>query len=115
MKKYIKGIGFYAVLLAVIFVIYFMLNYSAEPTKLEFGELVNNINNGKVATLEIIDNTAYVTLSDKTEAECYIPSDSVLYYHAGDAIKAQVADGTLEYKTPQPVTPPWWVSMQYCR
>ena len=111
MKKYIKGIGFYAVLLAVIFVIYFMLNYTTEPTKLEFGDLVNNINNGKVATLEIIDNTAYVTLKDKTEAECYVPSDSVLYYHAGDAIKQQVADGTLVYKTPEPVTPPWWVSM----
>ncbi len=111
MKKYIKGIGFYAVLLAVIFVIYFMLNYTTEPTKLEFGDLVNNINSGKVATLEIVDNTAYVTLKDKTEAQCYVPSDSVLYYHAGDAIKQQVADGTMEYKTPEPVTPPWWVSM----
>ena len=111
MKKYIKGVGFYAVLLAVIFVIYFMLNFTTEPTKMEFGDLVNNINNGHVTTLEIIDNTAYVTLDDKTEAECYIPSATVLYYHAGEAISKQVSDGTLEYKTPEPVTPPWWVSM----
>ena len=55
MKKYIKGIGFYAILLAVIFVIYFMLNFSTEPTKIEFGELVNDIKNQEISTLEIID------------------------------------------------------------
>ncbi len=111
MKKYIKGIGFYAILLLVIFVIYFLLSYSTEPTKLEFGDLVNKINTNQVTTLEIIDSTAYVTLKDNTDAQCYIPSATVLYFHCGDAINKQVSDGTLVYKTPEPVTPPWWVSM----
>ncbi len=111
MKKYIKGIGFYAILLAVIFVIYFLLSYSIEPTKLEFGDLVNKINTNQVTNLEIIDNTAYVTFKDNTQAECYIPSATVLYYHCGEAIDKQITDGTLIYKTPEPVTPPWWVSM----
>ena len=111
MKKYIKGVGFYAVLLAVIFVIYFLLNYSTEPTKLEFGDLVNHINNKQVTTLEITNNTALVTLKDGKQAQCYIPSDSILYYHVGEALNQQISDGTLVYKTPEPPTPPWWISM----
>ena len=111
MKKYIKGVGFYAVLLAVIFVIYFLLNYSTEPTKIEFGDLVNSINNKQVTTLEIINNTAMVTLQDGKEAQCYIPSVSVLYAHVGESLNQQISDGSLTYKTPEPPTPPWWISM----
>ena len=66
MKKYIKGFSFYALLLAVIFVIYFLLNYSAEPARMEFGDLINAINNEQVATLEITDNIAVI---EKKEPE----------------------------------------------
>ena len=111
MKKYIKGIGFYAVLLGMIFVIYYLLSYSSEPSKLEFGELVNSINNQQVKVLEITNNNAKITFKDGKEAECYIPSATVLYYHVGDTLNQQIADGSLEYKTPEPPTPPWWVSM----
>jgi len=111
LKKYIKGFGFYAILLAVIFVIYFMIDFSTEPSKLEFSDLVNKINSSQVTSLEIVDNTAFVTLKDKTEYECYIPSIGVLYEHCIDAIDAQVKDGTLTYKLTEPVTPPWWISM----
>ena len=111
MKKYIKGFGFYAILLAVIFVIYFMIDFSTEPSKLEFSDLVNKINSAQVTSLEIVDNTAFVTLKDKTEYECYIPSIGVLYEHCIESIDAQVKDGTLTYKLTEPVTPPWWISM----
>ena len=111
MKKYIKGVGFYAVLLGVIFVIYFLLSYSTEPARLEFGDLVSSINNKEVTVLEITNNIAKIKLKDGKEAECYIPSTDVLYYHVGENLKQQIADGTIEYKTPEPPTPPWWVSM----
>ena len=111
MKKYIKGLGFYAVLLGVIFLIYFLLGFSAEPTQIEFGDLVTAINNKELTTLEITNNTALVKFKDGNEAECYIPSATVLYYHVGETLNQQISDGTLEYKTPEPPTPPWWVSM----
>ena len=111
MKKYIKGFSFYALLLAVIFVIYFLLNYSAEPTRMEFGDLINAINSEQVATLEITDNIAVVEKKDGSKAECYIPSMTVLYYHAGEALDRQISDGTITYKTPEPQTPPWWISL----
>lgn len=111
MKKYIKGFSFYALLLAVIFVIYFLLNYSAEPARMEFGDLINAINNEQVATLEITDNIAVIEKKDGTKSECYIPSMTVLYYHAGEALDKQIADGSVTYKTPEPQTPPWWLSL----
>ena len=61
--------------------------------------------------LEITNNIAKIKLKDGKEAECYIPSTDVLYYHVGENLKQQIADGTIEYKTPEPPTPPWWVSM----
>ena len=111
LKKYIKGVGFYAILLGVIFVIYFLLNYTTEPTKIEFGELITNIRNQQITTLEITSNNARVVYKDGKEAECYIPSINVLYSHVGENINKQVEEGVLEYKTPEPPTPPWWVSM----
>ena len=111
MNKYIKGFGFYAVLLAVIFVIYYMLNFSAKPNTIEFDKLINDIKDSKVTELTIVENNAEIKLKDGTKAECYIPSITILYYHVGEQIEKQITDGTLKYSTPEPQTAPWWVSM----
>ena len=78
MNKYIKGFGFYAVLLAVIFVIYYMLNFSAKPNTIEFDKLINDIKDSKVTELTIVENNAEIKLKDGTKAECYIPSITIL-------------------------------------
>ncbi len=111
MKKYIKGFGFYAILLVVIFIIYFMLNYQTGPVIKEFSELVNDINSGTVKELIIIENNAVATLNDGTKISVDIPSIETLYTHAGTAISSQVTEGTLTLSTPQPANPPWWLSM----
>ncbi len=111
MKKYIKGASFYILLLAVIFLIYFLLNYQTGPVMKDFSDLVTLINNGNVKELVVVENTATVTLKDNTKVTSEIPSLSALYEHAGDQIKKQVADETLTYSTPAPATVPWWLSM----
>ncbi len=111
MKKYIKGAGFYAILLAVIFGIYFLINYSPAPDKLEFGELIASIKAEKVTDLEIVNNNASVKLKDGKTYTCHIPSQSILYYHAGDEIEAQMDAKKLKYTTPEPATAPWWLSL----
>ena len=111
MKKYIKGASFYILLLAVIFLIYFLLNYQTGPVMKDFSDLVTLINNGNVKELVVVENTATVTLKDNTKVTSEIPSLGALYEHAGDQIKKQVADETLTYSTPAPATVPWWLSM----
>ena len=111
MKKYIKGASFYMLLLAVIFLIYFLLNYQSGPVVKEFSDLVTLINNGSVKELVIVENTATATLSDNTKITSEIPSLGALYEHSGDQIKKQVSDKTLVLSTPRPASPPWWLSM----
>ncbi len=111
MKKYIKGASFYILLLAVIFLIYFMLNYQTGPAVKDFSDLITLINNGSVKELVVVDNAATVTLNDNTKIAAEIPSLGALYEHAGDQIKKQVTDGTLKYSTPAPASPPWWLSI----
>ena len=43
MKKYIKGIGFYVLLFAVIIFIFTLLNYQSGPKEISFSELVTCI------------------------------------------------------------------------
>jgi len=111
LKKYIKGASFYMLLLAVIFLIYFLLNYQSGPVVKEFSDLVTLINNGSVKELVIVENTATATLSDNTKITSEIPSLGALYEHSGDQIKKQVSDKTLVLSTPRPASPPWWLSM----
>lgn len=111
MKKYIKGASFYILLLAVIFLIYFLLSYQTGPAMKDFSDLITLINSESVKELVVVENTATVTLKDNTKVTSEIPSLGALYEHAGDQIKKQVTDGTLVYSTPTPASPPWWLSM----
>ncbi len=111
MKKYIKGVSFYILLLTVIFLIYSFINYQSGPAVKEFSELVTLINNGSVKELVIVENTATATLTDNSKITAEISSLGALYEHSGDQIKKQVSDKTLVLSTPQPSAPPWWLSM----
>lgn len=111
MKKYIKGASFYILLLAVIFLIYFLLNYQSGPVIKNFSELVTLINNGSVKELVVVENTATASLTDGSKITSEIPGIYTLYEHSGEQIKKQVADGTLILSTPAPSSPPWWLSM----
>jgi len=112
LKKYIKGASFYILLLAVIFFIYFLLNYQSGPVSKDFSELVEYISAGEVSELIVTDTQAVATLKgNNTKIRVDMPGIGVLYEHVGDQIKKQVADGTLTYSAPQPKNPPWWLSM----
>jgi len=116
-KKYIKGIGFYVLLFAVIILIFTLLNYQSGPKEITFSELVNQINKGSVTQLQINENNQATALvrEDKGDKEITviadIPGIGVLYEHAGDQIKKQVSEDTLKLITPQPSPIPWWISM----
>jgi len=110
-KKYIKGIGIYAVLLIVIFAAYSFMSYSAEPETMGFSELIKNINSGKVEEIVILQDEANVTLKNGKTAICEIQSSTVLYAFAGEKMTEQIEKGTLKVEIEKPTNPPWWVTM----
>ena len=92
MKKYIKGIGFYVLLFAVIIFIFTLLNYQSGPKEISFSELVNYINKGSVTQLQIDENNQAIAVIKEGKGEkettlvADIPDIEILYQHAGDQI-----------------------------
>lgn len=81
-------------------------------SRIDFSQLVNEINNGNVKSIEYVDNNMTVELkNDSHKKTCYLPSLTILYEHAGEEIKTQVENKELTIKTPEPETLPWWISM----
>lgn len=112
MNKFIKSFGFWIVLIVALFAAYYFMGDLSGTQNIDFSELVTMVNNNNVKSIEYVDNIAIVVTKDSDIAkECYLPSLSMLYDHAGEEIVKQVNAGTLSIKTPQPESLPWWVSM----
>ena len=60
MKKHIKGIAVYAILLIAIFAIYSFMSYEAAPATITFSELIQHIEDGNVEEIKIITDGSIV-------------------------------------------------------
>ena len=88
MNKFIKNFGFWIVLIVMLFAAYYFMNSAVDSQNITFSELVSEIKNSNVETMEYLDNTLTVVIKNSGEVKnCYIPSLSMLYEHAGDSIK----------------------------
>ena len=112
MNKFIKSYGFWIVLIIVLFGAYYFMNSATETKNIVFSDLVSEIQNANIKSIQYAEGTVTVVMKDTNEMrKCYIPSLSMLYDHAGDSIKEQVKYNTLTISTPQPESFPWWISM----
>ena len=112
MNKFIKNYGFWIVLIIVLFAAYYFMSSAVETKDIAFSDLISEIQNSNVKTIEYDNNILTVVMKDTNEfKKCYIPSLTMLYEHAGDNIKEQVNNKELSIVTPEPETFPWWISM----
>ena len=117
-RRGFSGIWFYVALLAVVLIVFSVLNYTPETKHILYSDLVNHIKAGEVTEMKIEERTVTIALAKealKDEADsplriANIPSIGVLYENAGEEIKAQIDAGTLTMDTPAPEEFPWWVS-----
>ncbi len=111
MKKNLRSISFYAILFMVILLLVTYL-YSAPPTEIKvYSDLVRDVQSGLVTKLVVIEDTATVTMLDKTQYEVTIPSKTIFHNDLWDTLKKQIDAGTLVYDTQPTPTVPWWLSM----
>ncbi len=110
MKKYLRGLGFYVVLFLIILTIFVLTSTPEAPVNYVYSDLLNMIKDGKVTDLQIVELDATATLSDGTKIMVATPGYGAIYASVGKDIEAQVAAGTLKLATPEPATPPWWLS-----
>ena len=111
MKNHLKGIGFYIILFLIIMMIFVFTSFPQNQTQYVYSDLITMIRQGQVKELQVVETAAYVTLNTNERFEVAIPGYSALYDSVGKEIEAQVAAGTLELDTPEPATPPWWLSI----
>ena len=110
-NKYIKGIGFYVLLFAVILVI-FALYASTPPTEPKtYTDLYTAIQKGEVKRLSIVEQDAVAILDDGTKIEVNIPPLEQFYEDLGAAIRTQMESDKLVFNPQPPAAVPWWLSM----
>ena len=112
MNKFFKNFGFWILLIVILFTTYYFMSIPTADKSISFSQLVNEINNGNIKSIEYVDNNMTVEMKNGGQKKtCYLPSLNILYEHAGDAIKSQVEKNELTIKTPEPESLPWWISM----
>jgi len=112
LNRFIKSFGFWIILIVTLFLAYYFMGITTEPQNISFSELVNEINEENIKTIEYVNSTVTVVTKKNEEIKkCYLPSLTMLYEHAGDIIKDQVSKGELSIITPEPDSLPWWISM----
>ena len=117
MGKFFKNFGIWIILIIVLFGVYTLMSFSGLNQAIDFSELVNEINEGNVLTLNYKENVVTIETNDKDKYNeniiktCYVPSLDMLYVHAGDALKTQVESGKIKIETPEPDNYPWFLSM----
>ncbi len=127
MRKHLKGVGFYLVLITVLVVmVYSLTNVRTTVTKMVYSDLIREIEAGRVTELTISGNVAVAKLTEPivttTEdgkpaqkssnlIEVEIPNALVFEQDLGATIRTQVKEGKLTYITEAPETTPWWISL----
>jgi len=113
MKKHLKGIVVYALLLIVIFSIYSFMSYEADPATITFSELIQHIEKGNVEEIKITQDQAEVKLikGKIKNVVCEIQSSALLYTVSGDSLANQIKSGAIKLDIQKPAEPPWWITM----
>ncbi|MDO4743964.1 MAG: ATP-dependent zinc metalloprotease FtsH [Clostridia bacterium] len=110
MKKYLRGLGFYLILFLIILTIFVLTSVPETTTNYVLSDLLNMVREGQVKELQIVDTDAIATLNDNTKITVETPGYAAIYASVGADIERQVAAGTLRVDTPEPASPPWWLS-----
>ncbi|MEA3423703.1 MAG: ATP-dependent zinc metalloprotease FtsH [Bacillota bacterium] len=112
MKKYFRGLTFY--ILIFIIILYFVRIYWQQPQEIEefdFTQLLNEIHDGNISTVDMAENRISGTLSDGTQFESYIPE--VMGDSFGDYIfnLAQEEGAVITLEGIPPIETPWFVDI----
>ena len=111
MNKYMKVIGFYSLLFAIILIIFSLYTNTSSVEPKTYNDLYREIVSKNVKELTIVEQQAQAILKDDTKLEVTIPPIAQFYEDLGAEIRSQMADGTLEFNPEPPATIPWWLSM----
>jgi cell division protease FtsH len=111
-KKYFRGLTFY--ILIFIIILYFVRIYWQQPqeiVEIDFTQLLSEIQEGNVSTVDMAENRISGTLSDGTQFEAYIPE--MMGDSFGDYVfnLAQEEGAVITLEGIPPIETPWFVDI----
>ena len=108
MNKFLRNVGFYLliILVAITIIDYFSTKNSAKQ-EVEYTQFLQQVDDGKVSKVVIVQNTIRGTLSDGTEFTTITPdapnNDPQLY--------SRLSAKGIDIAAENPPEPPWWSTM----
>lgn len=110
MKKHFKGLGFYLLLILIIFAVFMMTRVTPQQEQGVYSDLVIKIQNHEVSEISIEENTATVKYKNSdSKSTIEVPSYNTLRADVGEEMEKQIKDGSLKVETPIPWNP-WWIT-----
>ena len=111
-KKYLKGFGFYLLLLVIILMVFFMTRVTPQQEQGVYSDLVIKIQNHEVSEISVVDDVAKVKYKNSDAlVTVEVPSYETLRADVGEEMEKQIKDGSLKVETPLPYSPPWWLTL----
>ena len=112
MKKYFRGLTFY--ILIFIIILYFVRIYWQQPQEIvefNFTQLLSEIQEGNISTVDMAENRISGTLSDGMQFEAYIPE--MMGDSFGDYVfnLAQEEGAVIALEGIPPIETPWFVDI----
>lgn len=108
--KYLRGIGFYILVFAVILLLVSLLSGSTKPQEMKYSIFVNELNRGNVRRVVVEGQTAEIEL--KTGIDKYTLHIPMLGgYSFFQMLEGPLDRGEIEYETKPEPTTPWWISL----
>jgi cell division protease FtsH len=107
MKKFAKGIGLYiAIFIVILLIVSLMSNTGVEPKEISFSELIVQLQNKNISSINFIENHVEGTLKDGTQFKSYVPNIVMLSDIYNRYLAADVEAGVVTMEgQPVPETP----------
>jgi len=129
LRKFLRGPGFYLILLIAIIFLVTLLDLDAGAKRISYPELINEIEKGNIAKLRTVENAAigvrkgskYENIfPDKYDFEVYLPSKEAFIEDVKAAEARRLgkspdqvtpADFSFAWDPQPPAEPPWWLNL----
>lgn len=108
MNKFLRNVGFYllVILIAISFIDYYS-NKDVKKHEINYTEFLQQVEDGKVANVTLVENNIKGTLSDGTDFTTVTPA----FPYNDENLLSKLQTKNVEVKAENPPEPPWWMSL----
>ena len=108
MNKFLRNVGFYllVILIAISFIDYYS-NKDVKKHEINYTEFLQQVEDGKVANVTLVENNIKGTLSDGTDFTTVTPA----FPYNDENLLSKLQTKNVEVKAEKPPEPPWWMSL----